>query len=104
MTIPAPVLTVKQQRFWSVVQTSSLIGGGFFLFGLGIFGAWLTTDKVHGWEKWAFGFAMVSMIFGAHLMSSAPTERALNALGKTATRVLPFVRRGDTAEQKLPNQ
>ena len=93
--VPQPVLTAKEQRFWKVIQTKNLIGGTMFLLGVGFcIGFWF-SDRAHGFEKWALGVGLFLIIFGAHFMSSEPTERALGALARTAVKVIPTVKRGD---------
>lgn len=100
--MPKPELTKPQRRFFAVVNKKNTIGwwlisvGSFFLLG------YLVSDKAHLHEQIVLGIGLVLVLFGAHFLSSEPTERALGALSKTATKVLPFARRHHTGEQKTP--
>lgn len=93
LPVPPPVVAPEARRFWKVVQTKNLIGGSMFLLGCGFcIGFWF-SDRVHGVEKFVLGVGLVLIIFGAHLMSSGPTEQALAALGRTVGKVIPTGRR-----------
>lgn len=97
-TPPQPVLTPREKKKWKVVSRKDLIGGTMFLLGFGFCIGWFVSDKAHGLEKFMIVAGIILMIFGAHMLSSDPTERALRALGKTAAKVLPGVRRDATDE------
>lgn len=98
---PQPVIPQASRRFWKVIQTKNLVGGGMFIAGFGILVGWFFSDKVHGVEKFAIVASVVLMIFGAHMLSSEPTERALKALGGAAKPLLPWGRKnGHTEEAK----
>jgi len=89
--VPAPVLTKQERRFWKVIQTKNLIGGTMFLMGVAFALGYIASDKAHLHEKIALYAAGVFMLFGAHFMSSEPTERAIKAIGSA----IPFGRKQD---------
>jgi hypothetical protein len=87
--VPPPVLTPPQKRLWKVVQTKNLIGGIMFLVGVAFALGYIASDKAHLHEKVALYAAGVFMLFGAHFLSSAPTEAALKSISGAVKGVLP---------------
>ena len=93
--MPKPELHPKQRRFFAVVNKNNAIGFWLISIGSAFCLGYLLTDKAHLHEKVVLGIGLVLILFGAHFLSSAPTERALNAVAKTAKDVLPFTRKND---------
>lgn len=99
--MPKPELPPKTRRFFAVVNKQNAIGFWLISVGSAFCLGYLLTDKAHLHEKVVLWVGLVMILFGAHFLSSAPTERAIGAIARGASRVLPGGRvSGNTAEQK----
>jgi len=87
--MPKPELTKPQRRFFAVVNKKNAIGWWLLSLGSAFCLGYLLTDKVHLHEKIVLGVGGVMILFGAHFLSSAPTEAALLASGRFISKVIP---------------
>jgi hypothetical protein len=93
--MPKPELAPKERRFFAVVNRKNAIGFWLISLGSAFCLGYILTDKAHLHEKVVLWVGGIMILFGAHFLSSAPTEAALVAIGKTAKDILPFAKKGD---------
>jgi hypothetical protein len=87
--MPKPELPPKQRRFFAVVNRKNAIGFWLISLGSAFCLGYILTDKAHLHEKvvlWAGG---IMILFGAHFLSSEPTEKAMIAVGRAVKGVMP---------------
>lgn len=93
--MPKPELPPKQKRFFAVVNKKNAIGFWLISIGSAFCLGYLLTDKAHLHEKVVLWVGGIMILFGAHFLSSEPTERALGAIARNAAKVLPGARGGN---------
>jgi multisubunit Na+/H+ antiporter MnhG subunit len=71
------------------IRKQDVMGAGLFLAGVGLLAGWFFTDKVHTAETVLIIAAVVLMIVGAHLISSAATKQAITDVADVARKVWP---------------
>lgn len=99
--MPKPELPPKQRRFFAVVNKKNAIGFWLISIGSAFCLGYLLTDKAHLHEKVVLWVGGLMILFGAHFLSSEPTERAIGAIARGASKVLPSSRAsGATAEHE----
>lgn len=87
---PKPELPPAQRRFFAVVNKKNAIGLWLISLGTAFCLGYLLTDKAHLHEKVVLWVGGLMILFGAHFLSSEPTEKALLAIGRAAKGALPI--------------